>query len=225
MGKEDLIVDNPLLLTSLFGKGIFAIPDEGNGIKTPTKLKPVTEPNEEIPATPLVSIPPSSAAELPAKSAQNEEIPATALDSIPPVGAAETLVKSEQKEEGSATPLGSIPPVEVIHIVVETGNSPYKTETIPNAMKALGKILNNVVPSFVILDLSELGVDVAAYIQRVPPNTKIVLWAAESPESQKIKSDAQRILILSMPSVMLSSQEKKADHWNRIKAFFVQSRV
>ncbi len=195
MGKEDLIVDNPLLLTSLFGKGIFAIPDEGNGIKTPTKPKPVTEPNEEIPATPLVSIPPASAAEIPAKSAQ--------------------------KEEGSATRLGSIPPVEVIHIVVETGNSPYKTETIPNAMKALGKILNNVVPSFVILDLSELGDDVAAYVERVPPTTKIVLWAAESPESQKIKSDAQRILILSMPSVMLSSQEKKADHWNRIKAFFI----
>ena len=173
MGKEDLIVDNPLLLTSLFGKGIFAIPDEGNGIKTPTKPKPITE----------------------------------------------------QNEEGSATPLVSIPLVEVIHIVVETGNSPYKTETIPNAMNALGKILNNVVPSFVILDLSELGVDVAAYIQRVPPNTKIVLWAAESPESQKIKSDTQRILILSMPSVMLSSKDKKADHWNRIKAFFVQSRV
>ena len=199
MGKEDLIVDNPLLLTSLFGKGIFAIPDEGNGIKTPTKPKPITEQNEEGSATPLVSIPPASAAE--------------------------TLAKSEQNEEGSATPLGSIPPVEVIHIVVETGNSPYKTETIPNAMKALGKILNNVVPSFVILDLSELGVDVAVYIQRVPPNTKIVLWAAESPESQKIKSDTQRILILSMPSVMLSSQDKKADHWNRIKAFFVQSRV
>ena len=199
MGKEDLIVDNPLLLTSLFEKGIFAITDEGNGLKIPTKPKPVTEPNEEIPATPLVSIPPASAAELP--------------------------VKSEQKEEGSATPLVSIPPVEVIHIVVETGNSPYKTETIPNAMKALGKILNNVVPSFVILDLSELGDDLAAYVQRVPPTTKIVLWAAESPESQKIKSDTQRILILSMPSVMLSSQEKKADHWNRIKAFFVQSRV
>ena len=199
MGKEDLIVDNPLLLTSLFGKGIFAIPDEGNGIKTPTKPKPITEQNEDGSATPLVSIPPASAVE--------------------------TLAKSEQNEEGSATPLVSIPLVEVIHIVVETGNSPYKTETIPNAMKALGKILNNVVPSFVILDLSELGVDVAAYIQRVPPNTKIVLWAAESPESQKIKSDAQRILILSMPSVMLSSQEKKANHWNRIKAFFVQSRV
>ena len=195
MGKEDLIVDNPLLLTSLFGKGIFAIPDEGNGLKTPTKPKPITAQNEEIPATPLGSIPPASAAEIPAKSAQ--------------------------KEEGSATPLVSIPPVEVIHIVVETGNSPYKTETIPNAMKALGKILNNVVPSFVILDLSELGDDLAAYVQRVPPTTKIVLWAAESPESQKIKSDAQRILILSMPSVMLSSQEKKADHWNRIKAFFI----
>ena len=199
MGKEDLIVDNPLLLTSLFGKGIFAIPDEGNGLKPPTKPESITEQNEEVSVTPVVSIPPASAAEIPSKSEQKEEIP--------------------------ATPLVSIPPVEVIHIVVETGNSPYKTETIPNAMKALGKMLNNRVPSFVILDLSELGVDVAVYIQRVPPNTKIVLWAAESPESQKIKADSQRILLLSMPSVMLSSQERKADHWNRIKAFFIQSRV
>ena len=28
MGKEDLIVDNPLLLTSLFGKGVFALTTE-----------------------------------------------------------------------------------------------------------------------------------------------------------------------------------------------------
>ena len=195
MGKEDLIVDNPLLLTSLFGKGIFAIPDEGNGVKTPANPNPKSEQNEDVSATPLVSIPPASAAQIPSES--------------------------EQYKEVSATPLVSIPPVEVIHIVVETGNSPYKTETIPNAMNALGKLLNNKVPSFVILDLSELAVDLAAYVQLVPSSTKIVLWAAESPESQKIKSDSKRILILSMPSVMLSSQERKADHWNRIKAFFI----
>jgi hypothetical protein len=195
MGKEDLIVDNPLLLTSLFGKGIFAIPDEGNGVKTPANPNPKSEQNEDVSATPLVSIPPASAAQIPAESEQNEDV--------------------------SATPLVSIPPVEVIHIVVETGNSPYKTETIPNAMNALGKLLNNKVPSFVILDVSELAIDIDAYVQLVPPSTKIVLWAAESPESQKIKSDSKRILILSMPSVMLSSQERKADHWNRIKAFFI----
>jgi hypothetical protein len=195
MGKEDLIVDNPLLLTSLFGKGIFAIPDEGNGVKTPANPNPKSEQNEDVSATPLVSIPPASAAQIPAKSEQNEDV--------------------------SATPLVSIPPVEVIHIVVETGNSPYNTETIPNAMNALGKLLNNKVPSFVILDVSELAIDIDAYVQLVPPSTKIVLWAAESPESQKIKPDSKRILVLSMPSVMLSSQERKADHWNRIKAFFI----
>jgi hypothetical protein len=221
MGKEDLIVDNPLLLTSLFGKGIFAIPDEGNGVKTPANPNPKSEQNEEVSATPLVSIPPASAAQIPAESEQNEDVSATPLVSIPPASAAQIPAESEQNEDVSATPLVSIPPVEVIHIVVETGNSPYKTETIPNAMNALGKLLNNKVPSFVILDVSELAIDIDAYVQLVPPSTKIVLWAAESPESQKIKSDSNRILILSMPSVMLSSQERKADHWNRIKAFFI----
>lgn len=181
MGKEDLIVDNPLLLTSLFNKGIF----KNTEVKF-SNDKPVSEdlnPKEQ-----------STLAPPEASTKSSQEIPT-----------------AEQIQ---------VPAVSVLHIVFETGQSPYKTETIPNAMSALGKLANKPVPSFEIMDLKQLPCELAAYIALVPTNTRVILWAAELPEIGTINIDNKRMLLLSMPSVMLSSQERKTDHWNKMKAFF-----
>lgn len=152
MGKEDLIVDNPLLLTSLFSKGIFMIPD-----------------------------------------------------------------KSEVISEGHKL---SIPNVDVLHIVAETGKSPYREETIPNTMNALTKSQAKWGKTFEILEADTLGITVKEYIDQVPNQIKIIFWGRETPHFDHLSENSHRLLILSMPSVMLASQESKMEHWLRIKHFF-----
>ncbi len=152
MGKEDLIVDNPLLLTSLFSKGIFMIPDKNIAISEGLKL--------------------------------------------------------------------SIPQVDVLHIVAETGISPYRQETIPNTMNALTKSQAKWGKTYEILDAAALGTTVKNYIDQVPNQIKIIFWGRETPHFDQLSENSHRLLVLSMPSVMLASQESKMEHWVRIKQFF-----
>lgn len=182
MGKEDLIVDNPLLLTSLFNTGVFFIPEQGNTEKlsVETETKKVEE------------------------KAELEQIT--------------NEVKNEPLTSESKI---LIPDTDVIHLVAELGKSPYRTETIPNAMNAIGKLLKTGIPRFEIIDIDELEVPIQEYIQKVPLHVKLIIWSSETPENEEIKKQSERLLSLSMPSVMLSSQERKADHWNRIKSFFL----
>lgn len=152
MGKEDLFVDNPLLLTSMFYKGIFMIPDKNEAISERHKL--------------------------------------------------------------------SIPSVDVLHIVAETGKSPYREETIPNTMKALTKSQAKWGKTFEILEADALGVSVKEYINHVPNQVKIIFWGRETVHFDQLSENSHRLLVLSMPSVMLASQESKMEHWVRIKQFF-----
>jgi len=184
MGKEDLIVDNPLLLTSLFKSGVFFIPEQ----KNTEELIQESEPSN---------------------SGENPVSEITSIDSNIETKAAELEVQ--------------IPDTDVIHIVAELGTSAYRTEIIPNTMNAIGKLLKGGMPGFEIIDFKDLAIPLEDYVQRVSPRTKLVIWASESPETEGLKNQSKRILLLSMPSVMLSSQEKKADHWNRIKAFFLEN--
>ena len=182
MGKEDLIVDNPLLLTSLYNTGVFFIPEQGNTEKL------VQESESD-------------------KSEEKTNLEPAAIEL--------------NNETTVSEPKIFIPDTDVIHLVAELGTSPYRTETIPNAMNAIGKLLNAGIPRFEIIDIDKLEIPLEEYVQKIPPHTKLVIWSSETLENGELKEQSQRILSLSMPSEMLSSQEKKADHWNRIKSFFL----
>ena len=186
MGKEDLIVDNPLLLTSLFGKGVFALTTE-------MESKEITEESE------------SDNVDSTIESSEEKE-PIT------------EVVEVTDAVEG---PKIQIPQAEVLHLVIETGNSPYFEETIPNAMKAIGKLLNaGSPPEFAIIDVLALDVAVQDYVNQIPKTTKIVFWGNETELSKSLTFSQNEVLKLSMPSIMLSSNENKAEHWAKIKSFF-----
>lgn len=149
MGKEDLIVDNPLLLTSLFQKGFFVVPE-------PSERKKTLE----------------------------------------------------------------IAPLDVIHLVVETGESSYREVVIPNTMNALTKIQAKWGRTYDIVDVATLGIPVKIFLEQVPNQVKVVFWGKESEHAEGLMEQPHRLLLLNMPSVMLASQENKTAHWNQIKMFF-----
>ena len=186
MGKEDLIVDNPLLLTSLFGKGVFAL-------RTEIENKEIAEESETVDVDST-------------KESSEEKVPLT-----------EAVEVTDEVEVSKI----QIPQAEVLHLVVETGNSPYFEETIPNAMKAIGKLLNvGSPPEFAIIDVLALDVAVQDYVNQIPKTTKIVFWGNETELSKSLTFSQKQVLKLCMPSVMLSSNENKAEHWAKIKSFF-----
>ena len=186
MGKEDLIVDNPLLLTSLFGKGVFALPTE-------IENKEIAEESEPVKADST-------------KESSEEKVPLT-----------EAVEVTDAVEVSNI----QIPQAEVLHLVVETGNSPYFEETIPNAMRAIGKLLNaGAPPEFAIIDVLALEVAVQDYVNQIPQTTKIVFWGNGTEQSKSLSFPQSHVLKLSMPSIMLSSNENKAEHWTKIKSFF-----
>jgi hypothetical protein len=180
--KEDLIVDNPLLLTSLFKQGIFLVPTDKR--------------QEFVPQN---------------KQAQET----TSVESKPETGSQKTA-----KEPMQSAPI--IPQVDVIHLVVEEAQSAYREVVIPNTMKALTNIQSKWGRSYEIIDVKQMGLMPKEYIQLVPEQVKIVFWGKETSYASGLSANSHRLLLLSMPSVMLASQESKTEHWNQIKRFFGQ---
>jgi hypothetical protein len=75
-------------------------------------------------------------------------------------------------------------------------------------------------PEFAIIDLLALDVAVQDYVNQIPKTTKIVFWGNETELSKSLTFSQNEVLKLSMPSIMLSSNENKAEHWAKIKSFF-----
>ncbi len=223
MGKEDLIVDNPLLLTSLFHKGIYVLPNEIRKVEPQEETEEVplksnsnlTKDNVEIQASQETENAESTPKKIEVDAQIEAEIPTEEIKHVPqnnPV--IPELTQPLQKPEFR------YPNVAVLHIVAEMGSSPYREQTIPNTMAALTKSGAQWGGSFEIIDYDQLGVSIMEYLKQAPKNMKIIFWGKETPYAQGWVRNTPRFMLLSMPSVMLATQESKAQHWTQIKAFF-----
>jgi hypothetical protein len=235
-------VENPLALSELFSDGIFLLPVSGDvGAVDSELISAVSEPTlvaANIPNTESLNTAPLNTSNTNPESAV---IPSTESLNSAPLNTSNTNPESavipntessnsappvpEKSEPTSTLKLPKWEGVAIVNLINEE-NQFEPMDVIKKTMQALkipGVEINGQTVKFITISKGSTSLTpemLEKYAQHFT-QVRIIFWIKNSSlESSFQKLNHPRILMVDMPSIMVSSDDKKRNNWSTIKAFF-----
>jgi len=233
-------VENPLALSELFSDGVFLVPISGDVGAVDSELtSAVSEPTQVTPNMPNSES--SNTAPLSTSITSPESVntaPTAPLSTSNTSPESAIITNSESSNTAPTAP--PVPPksepasiiklpkwegVAIVNLIYEENQfEPMDVvKKIMQAVKIQGIEINGQTVKFITISKGSTSLTpemLEQYIQHFA-QVRVLFWIKNSSlEAVFQKLNHPRLLMVDMPSVMVSSDDKKRNNWSTIKAFF-----